>query len=279
MEAGAEGDREAGSRPLVTVGCVQVRSLGFRTDLALLRLGGSRIVDYPDHLSVETPSNPTFYWGNFVLLAEPPGEADVERWLRRFTELHPDAEHITIGVDSPGGSLDELAPLVAAGLRAELNAVMTADTVSAPPRPNTEADIRALASDDDWAQQLSLTQSVDEDFDVAFATATVAAQRSLVDAGHGIWWGAFLDGALMSSLGLVGVEGGLARFQEVKTHPDARRRGLAGTLVHHAGRHSLDNLGATTLVMVADPDDSAIRIYRSVGFHEREVVLQAAKTP
>ena len=58
---------------------------------------------------------------------------------------------------------------------------------------------------------------------------------------------------------------GLARLQAVDTHPDYRRRGLAGTLVHHAGAEGLTWPGVQTLVIVADPGDEAIRVYRSVG--------------
>ena len=80
-------------------------------------------------------------------------------------------------------------------------------------------------------------------------------------------------------MGLVAASPGLARFQSVETHPDARGRGLAGTLVHHVSRYGFGELGATTLVMVADPDYSAIRLYRSVGFSDSESQLQAEKPP
>jgi predicted GNAT family acetyltransferase len=60
---------------------------------------------------------------------------------------------------------------------------------------------------------------------------------------------------------------GLARYQNVETHPDFRQRGLAGTLAWQAGRDALASLGAAgTLVIVADPDYVAISIYRSIGF-------------
>ena len=98
-------------------------------------------------------------------------------------------------------------------------------------------------------------------------------------AGHGAWFGAFVDGRLLSQMGLVAASPGLARFQSVETHPDARGQGLAGTLVDHVSRYGFGELGATTLVMVADPDYSAIRLYRSVGFSDGESQLQAEKPP
>jgi predicted GNAT family acetyltransferase len=100
-----------------------------------------------------------------------------------------------------------------------------------------------------------------------------------VEAGHGVWFGAFLGDRLVSSMGLVRAGEGLARFQDVKTHPDARGRGLAGTLVHTVSRYGFDHLDAETLVMVADPDYLAIRVYRSVGFDDTETQLQALRMP
>ena len=80
-------------------------------------------------------------------------------------------------------------------------------------------------------------------------------------------------------MGLVTAGPALARFQAVETHPDARGRGLAGTLVHHVSRYGFDTLGAETLVMVADPEYLAIRLYRSVGFSDSESQLQAERKP
>jgi predicted GNAT family acetyltransferase len=100
----------------------------------------------------------------------------------------------------------------------------------------------------------------------------------LAAAGHGAWFGAFLDGTLVSQLGLITGKSGPARYQSVETHPAARRRGLAGTLVWHAGAAVLTG-GASTLVMVADPEDVAIRVYRSVGFTVMESQLGFIRQP
>ena len=83
---------------------------------------------------------------------------------------------------------------------------------------------------------------------------------------------------LVSSLGIVSDSSGLARFQAVETHPDARRRGLASMLVRHAGRAALDR-GARRLVIVADPGYHAIGIYRSLGFVESETQVQLTRPP
>jgi GNAT superfamily N-acetyltransferase len=259
---------------------MDVRSLAWRTDLALLEHSGSIVEDRGDHLVVRTPLNPVYYWGNFLLLSTAPTSEAVSHWLRRFESEFPDARHRTFGVDGTDGRLADLDPFTAAGFEPECSTVMTAGAVHPPARPNADAVIRQLTSDDDWAQQVELSLA-GEDADVTpdFVVPKVAAERALVDRGHGRWYGAFLEGRLASSLGLFAASEGLARFQQVKTHPDARGRGLAGSLVHTASRWGLGELGARTLVMVADPDYLAIRIYRAVGFTDTETQLQAMRTP
>lgn len=261
---------------------MEISSLGWRTDLAMLEQSGSTVADHGAHLVVRTPDNPLFWWGNFVLLATPPRDTDeANHALDTFTQEHPEARHVAIGVDGTDGDVGLLQPLVDLGLEPDVATVMTATAVHEPARPNLEATYRTLESDSDWDQQVELS-GVGEDpsaYHRDFCVARAAAQRGLVDRGHGAWWGAFDGDRLVSSMGLFSASTGLARFQNVKTHPDARGRGLAGTLVHRVSRYGFEELGATTLVMVADPDYLAIRVYRSVGFVDGERQLMVERQP
>jgi ribosomal protein S18 acetylase RimI-like enzyme len=263
---------------------VDVASLGFRTDLALLERAGSVVEDRGDHLVVRTPDNPTYWWGNFLLLAGVPAPAETGRWLERFGATFPDARHVALGVDGTGGRVADLPGFTDAGLHVEAQTVMTATGVHPPPRPQRGATYRTLSSDDDWAQHVRLHVACTDDGrgsedERAFVTRQAAAHRALTEAGHGAWFGAFLDGRLVAQMGLFAAGRGLARFRSVETHPGVRGRGLAGTLVHHVSRYGFTALGARTLVMVADPGYSAIRVYRSVGFTDGESQLQAERSP
>jgi len=262
---------------------MNVVSLGFRTDLALLERGGSTIEDCGDYFVVRSPANPTFYWGNFVLIDHVPAADRVEMWLDRFAEALPTARHRSLGFDAPHASAADLAAFTEHGLEIEVSTVMTATSVHLPAHPNGEATYRALSSDDDWSQSVELTLACNDEYEAVshrtFVERRVASNRVVVGAGHGSWFGAFLDGALVSQMGLVTAGPALARFQTVETHPDVRGRGLAGTLVHHVSRYGFDTLGAETLVMVADPDYLAIRLYRSVGFSDSEAQLQVERKP
>jgi ribosomal protein S18 acetylase RimI-like enzyme len=262
---------------------VDLSSLGYRTDLALLQLGDTEVADRGDHLVVRSPHNPTFWWGNFLLLAQVPAVEDTDKWLDRFAAEFPDARHLALGFDGIDGRVGDLAAFTDRGLRCEASTVMTATAVHLPPRPNAAATYRPLTSDDDWAQSVELRVACNDedegDGHLEFTTLRAATNRALAEAGHGCWFGAFVDGRLLSQMGLVAASPGLARFQSVETHPEARGRGLAGTLVHHVSQYGFGELAATTLVMVADPDYSAIRLYRSVGFADGESQLQAEKPP
>lgn len=260
---------------------MEIRSLGFRTDLALLRLSGSVVEDRGTYVAARTPANPTFRWGNFDLLAAPPTPEEVPSVIARYDADLPDGGFRTFGIDGTTDQSAALAPLLAAGPRNEMSTVMTATTTHPPPRPSTEVRLRLLATDDDWAQRVEQAVAVDAAEPVGngpehrvFAERRAVSDRALCEAGHATWWGAFLGERLVASMGLVDAGDGLARFQEVQTHPDHRGRGIAGTLVHRVASHGFDELGARTLVMVADPDYLAVRVYRSVGFRDTEVQTQ-----
>jgi ribosomal protein S18 acetylase RimI-like enzyme len=262
---------------------MNVMSLGFQTDLALLERAGSSIEDHGDHLVVRTAQNPSFYWGNFILLDHVPAADEIDNWLVRFQTALPEARHRSFGLDLPDGTVDDLSGFAAHGLKVEASTVMTASSVHPPARPNSEADYRTLTSDDDWLQSIELQiRCYGSDQPIGhreFVTRRIESNRSLVARGYGQWFGAFIDGVLTAQLGLVLAGDRVARFQTVETDPDYRNRGLAGTLAHTAACYGLTNLGAQKLVIVADPEYLAIRIYRGIGFADSETQVQAERPP
>ncbi len=254
---------------------MRIENLGFVTDVEIRSLEGAAVADAGDHLVIRTLDNPAFWWGNFLLLAEPPAPGSADRWLATFAAAFPGAGHVAFGVDGTAADTDVAADLVAAGLTVDRMAVLTATGVREPVKPNADAEIRPLRSDEDWRDSFELSARCNEHWaaDRVYARSRVDARRRVVEEGRGTWFGAFEGGRLLAQLGIVAVGDGLARFQDVVTDPAARRRGLAGTLLWHAGRHGLDALGATTLVIVADPAESAIRLYRAVGFTDTQTQL------
>ena len=144
---------------------MEIASLANRTDLAMLERSGSEVTDRGTHLVVRTPDNPTFWWGNFLLLAEAPADRGAAaEWLREFEREFPRgaAPHLRRST-APTAAVADLAPFTALGLEAEESSVMTAEAVHEPPRPNTEATYRPLASDDDWAQQIEVARAGEDE--------------------------------------------------------------------------------------------------------------------
>jgi GNAT superfamily N-acetyltransferase len=259
---------------------MRVTSLGFRTDVALRVLEGAETTDHGDYLVVRTPGNPDFYWGNFLLLGAWPEPGSADGWLARFAAEFPAARHVALGVDAAGGPASLPAEFRAAGLQPERATVLTcagADVVP-PPRPSAEAGIRRLESDDDWQQSLQLAIRCFGDGG-PYLSRRAAARRRITREGRGAWFGAFRAGRLVAQLGVCDTGQGLARYQDVETDPAARRRGLAGTLVWQAGRYAAETFGARTLVIVADPAENAIRVYRGCGFADAESQFSFERQP
>ncbi|MGW2426184.1 GNAT family N-acetyltransferase [Streptomyces sp. NPDC001709] len=263
---------------------MKVISLGFRTDLMLRTLAGSVITDHGTHLVVRTPANPSFWWGNFVLFKAPPRNGDARWWSTIFAGEFPQAAHLALGVDGTDGDTGDAAELAEIGFTTEVNSVLTATRLLPPSEPDIATDIRPLASDDDWAQATRLRIACDDHFAMTaehqqFLEKKVTEHRRLCDAGRGAWFGAFVEGRMRAGVGLFSDGSGLARFQDVETHPSYRRRGFASTLVHQAGRWGLHQLGAHTLVIVADPGHHAIRLYRALGFADTEHQVRLSRPP
>jgi ribosomal protein S18 acetylase RimI-like enzyme len=255
---------------------MHVSSLGFRTDLALLTASGSVVEDRGTHLVVRSPDNPSYFWGNFILLARPPVPGGEREVVDAFRTEFPRADHVSIGIDAPDLPDGSRAAFEAAGMKVDVATVLTASTLTAP--REVEAEVRALDGDDDWEARARLSrrlypQTSEEAF-MTFARQKSAQERRLVDAGRGQRFGAFVEGELVSTAGIFVTEDGVARFQSVETHPYHRRKGLAAAVVYGAGQHALDHLlagaGVRTLVIVADTDGDAIGIYRRLGLADAE---------
>ena len=83
---------------------VDVTSLGYRTDLMIRALEGSQVVDHPGYVTVRTPANPAFWWGNFILLPAGAAGEGPEPGLARFRSEFPDSAHVALGIDVTSGA-------------------------------------------------------------------------------------------------------------------------------------------------------------------------------
>jgi ribosomal protein S18 acetylase RimI-like enzyme len=264
---------------------MKLKSLGYRTDLIFAAFDGE-ISDRGNYLVIRTPTNPTFYWGNFLLFDSPPGEGDFERWRQLFAKeigSAPETKHQVFGWDSVGGEAGIVQPFLEAGFRLSSSEVLTCQEPHMPPRLNQAVSIRPLEADTDWEEAVELQVVCrDEEFEEGeyreFRLQQMKRYQHMDDAGLGHWYGAFAGQRLVADLGIFH-EAEVGRYQHVETHPNFRRRGIAGTLVYEASRHAIAEYDLEVLVIVADQGSPAARLYQSLGFKQTEVQLGLERWP
>ena len=252
-------------------------SLGWQSHLLACRFG-AEITERDDCIVLRSPGNPSYYWGNCLILPAAPRDEELTYWLARFAEeitsRQPASKHVAIGVDA--ATLEnELPSWRAAGIdEFEEAAVMTLESAGLALQPSVRDTpglaLRAL----DLVHEVNLAVEAqvaarDESFEAvgyrAYRHSAMQRMAAMQVAGSGYWFGAMVGGVLAADCGLVH-DGVMGRFQHVGTQPEWRRRGLCRALVHQVCDHAFGTLGLQRLVMCADPHDVAIGIYRSVGF-------------
>jgi ribosomal protein S18 acetylase RimI-like enzyme len=262
---------------------MEVKSLGYRTDLIFPGFDGE-IIDRGAYMVIRTPTNPTFYWGNFLLFADPPVEGDFPRWTGLFAKeigTPPLTRHMTFGWDTVHGEQGVTAPFLENGFRLEESTVLTARTLTPPAHSAQDMVVRPLESDEDWAQSVENQVATREpEFTEAghrvFRQRAMERYRKMAARGLGDWFGGFLGNRLVADLGIFHA-GRVGRYQSVQTHPEFRRQGAAGTLVYEASRYAINRYGLETLVIVAETDSDAGRLYQSLGFAVAELQVGLGK--
>jgi GNAT superfamily N-acetyltransferase len=265
---------------------MHIRSLALATELELAALRG-RVLDRGDYVVVSTPDDPTYYDGNYLALPAAPQVGEVAYWTRRFGEElghDPEVRHVALRWDGTAGDVGARDELVAAGFTIDVHQALTATAV----RPHATAlPIRPLAPAD-------LTRTAELAFAIGdnhsegfrqFLARRAAWHRDLVERGLATFWGAFDGDALVGSLGLVPLRVGsalpldqVARYQDVQVLPSHRGRGLASALLGTSAAHAVA-AGIPRLVIVAESDSPASRVYQRAGFTIAEHVASAWRHP
>jgi len=261
----------------------RIRSLGCITDVMLI--GWDGIVDDIDGaIRARSPSNPDFFFGNFLLFRDAPSAGDATRWIARFEAAFADdprIRHVCLRWDRPDGAHGATDELVKFGFELEEMVVMTTSAPRLAPTQARDVGLRRIESDADWAAVTALQIATMTEMSGAeagrFASRQMMRYRRFVLDGRGAWFGAFIGDELAADMGVF-VQDGLARFQAVETAVAFRRRGICQALLHHASRVAIDELGAQQLVIVGLPDHTA-QVYASVGFDKRERLIAAIRRP
>ncbi len=272
------------------------RALVWATDID--KLPPDRVVQRRDgYLVVRTPSDPDFWWGNFLLFDDPPAARDRARWEALFQAEfrdEPRIEHRTFAWDRVDGEIGEAqAEFVAVGYEIEdtIGLVAAPDQIRPHPRENREVIVRALdpgpgADQPLWAQVVELqVAGRDEDHPVPeesyreFARGRMEELRALFRDGRGAWYVALAgDATVAGSCGVV-VSGDRGRYHAVDTAAAHRRKGICSRLVVEAAHRTAEQYGTERLVIAAAADYHALGLYESLGFQRAEHVHGVCMTP
>jgi len=264
--------------------------LGFRTELIFHRFNGE-VMDGRARYGcrvIRTPSNPWFYWGNYLLFDCAPRAGDAQRWTALFERLieaeQPQSTHRAFGwiEDAPG----DIRGFLSDGYIRNDAVVMQTENVFDVAPPTLDARLRPFvlegsAAEREWTElvELSIATRGPEYGETEyrpFARRRVARWHALARRGQGNWFGAFIEATgleprLVAALGVY-VEAEpqngerLARFQSVMTDVAYRRRGLCRALIASAARSARSELQADRFVIVANAGEMPEQLYASLGF-------------
>lgn len=247
------------------------------------------VEDRGRYVVIETPSNPGFNWGNYILYPDPPDAAASRRghegsWLDDFDrELGGVTETTLLCWDRDDGAAGDLDGFIAQGFEVDTSSILVAtkDSLVRPQRFNDDVVVEPLRTDVAWEAAAAalvsaftqrLPPGVTGDAQRTFVAKQLARYRAMQEAGIGQWYGAHLGGELAATLGLVRM-GRIGRFQLVGTDPRFARQGACSTLVHEVARRALEEEQFERLVIAADASYHAATLYESAGFRPTEKLV------
>jgi ribosomal protein S18 acetylase RimI-like enzyme len=262
--------------------------LVWATDIDVLP--ANRVVARRDgYLAVRSPSNPAHWWGNLLLLDDPPFPGDGPRWEQLFDRefaAEPAVRHRTFGWDKTDGSCGSAQQeFVTRGyeLARTVGLIAPSEAIRAHGRQNRDVRVRALnpapgADQALWEQVVALQvagrdEREDEASHESYSRQRLADLRAVFRSGRGGWYVALEPESddVVGSCGIV-VTSGRARYQNVETAAAHRRRGICSRLVVEAAHHAARHWRAEQFVIAADPDYHALGLYESLGFRPQERV-------
>lgn len=215
---------------------------------------------------IRTPSNPTFRWGNCLVLPAPPDPAALDALEALHAAQFP-ARTVPAfywAADAVEGPI--AAALAARGYHVEVELSLTMGRAGLP-APTLPAGVRVepVRSVAEWAEFVRFRLLLWPDLPVDYQLQRAAMGWRSAQANAGDWWLMWRDGAVIGSMGLFWRDG-VARYQDVDVLADHRGQGLGRAMFHTVRARSEAAGDFATQLIVADRGSQAHAWYERMGF-------------
>lgn len=218
--------------------------------------------------AIRTRSNPSYRWGNCLVLPEAPAPEALPLLEALHGAIFPDLPVACPALYWPGGApagplamalaARRYAVEVEAPLRASLNG-------QPPPRLPAGVSVDPARSPAEWAEMVAFRLALHPELPANFMLHRLASAWETAQAVEGDWWLLRKDGEAIGSMGLFW-RGGIARYQDVDVRADHHGRGLGRLMFHTVRAHGEASDAFDQQVIVADRGSLAHAWYQRMGF-------------
>lgn len=229
-------------------------------------------VDRDSYRVRKTPSRPDFFFGQVMILDDPPAVDTIDDWFARFRRELSDVAFRRQYVQWETTSAAAWPHAADLGKHTgyEHTHIIRADTWPQQPALPDAIEIRKFESDADWSAAVALSVALETELPRTtyepFATWMYEQYRAAVrGVGRGAFWGAFDGHRLAGSLGLLCGPGWM-RFQDVRTAVADRGRGICTSLISWALHEGFAGHPQAVAIIGVNPDTTAARVYARAGF-------------
>ncbi|BBH51874.1 GNAT family N-acetyltransferase [Fluviispira sanaruensis] len=249
-------------------------ALGLKTDLMFFDFSKNKI-EKEDYFVLKTPHNPEFFWGNYLLFKKPPCQGDFEKWTESFQKEFAqikDINHMTFSWEEIGNEV-EIDKFKDADFDFNETIVLMANKDNIHCKYlNPEIVCRRIVTDEDWDNilefQLNTNERIPEKKFKTYIIKKMKDFRTFSESGLGFWYAAYINNNIISDLGLYW-NSEIARYRDIKTQKEYRKKGISQTLIAFAAHDSKQN----KFVIQTEEGGMAINMYKSIGFAFKEKIF------
>lgn len=247
---------------------LQFTSKTLQSELAVLR-HSCEIKEKTEYFVVRSLRNPHFHWGNFLIFKQAPQKNDLPKWEEYFCLEFPEFIHQHRAFTWIHG--EELpADCKITEYLIEKTVCLTTKDVQPVKQIHPDITIRKVQTEQEWLEleQKQAERIKPEDRDPSFLSFNKQKfkdYKAIVDKDLGDWFIADLGGEWVGDLGLFHSEG-MACYQNVTTYPGFEGLGIAHALVYGSAQYAIAHYPVKELVIVAEENSRAQKIYQNLGF-------------